>query len=226
MSAPATLKIENEIALITMDDGKANAINPPMLSALHACLDEAEANAKVVVITGRAGRFSAGFDLKLMASSPGEEVKALVDNGGVLAHRLYGFSKPVVAACNGHGIAMGSFILMSCDVRIGTRGAYKLGANETQINMVLPIFASELLRARVPQQMLTQSGIQGHLYDPESAVTAGFLDMVVDEGQALASAMEHAAALVPLSGTAYAGNKRLLRETTLTTIAASLPGLV
>lgn len=223
MTAPATVEIKDDIAVITMDDGKANAINPPMLAALHACLDTAEAEAKAIILTGRPGRFSAGFDLKLMASSPGEEVKALVDNGGVLAHRLYSFPKPVIAACNGHGIAMGCFILMSCDVRIGTLGEFKLGANETQINMVLPIFAEALLRARVPQHMLTKTGIIGHLYDPESAIEAGFLDQVVPADALADTAMAHAKALAPFSGSAYTGNKRLLRAGTLETIAASLP---
>ena len=68
MTAPATIEIRDEIAIVTMDDGKANAINPPMLEALNACLDQAENEAKVLIITGREGRFSGGFDLKLMMS--------------------------------------------------------------------------------------------------------------------------------------------------------------
>lgn len=223
MTAPATIKIENDIATITMDDGKANAINPPMLEALHACLDRAEKEAKVLIITGREGRFSGGFDLKLMMSLPGEEVKALVDGGGKLAHRLYSFPMPVIAACNGHGVAMGCFILLSCDVRIGTAGAFKIGANETQINMVLPIFASELVKARVDDAYKTRSMVFGELFDPETAVKAGYLDSVVDASALAATAQAHAEAIKPLSGSSLTGNKRLLRETTLANIAASLP---
>ncbi|MEO1659875.1 MAG: crotonase/enoyl-CoA hydratase family protein [Pseudomonadota bacterium] len=223
MSAPATIEIKDEIAIITMDDGKANAINPPMLEALHACLDQAEKEAKVVIITGREGRFSGGFDLKLMMSLPGEEVKALVDGGGKLAHRLYSFPMPVIAACNGHGVAMGCFILLSCDVRIGTVGAFKIGANETQINMVLPIFASELVKARVADDYKTRSMVFGELFDPETAVKAGYLDSVVNADSLLATAKAHAEAILPLSSPSLTGNKRLLREETLATIAASLP---
>ena len=171
MSAPATIEIKDEIATITMDDGKANAINPTMLEALNACLDQAEKEAKALIITGREGRFSGGFDLKLMMSLPGEEVKALVDGGGQLAHRLYGFRMPVIAACNGHGVAMGCFILLSCDVRIGTAGAYKIGANETQINMVLPIFASELVKAHggaIEIEASSQAGTVFHIVIPDS----------------------------------------------------------
>lgn len=223
MSAPATIEINDEIAVITMDDGKANAINPPMLEALNACLDQAEKEAKVVIITGREGRFSGGFDLKLMMSLPGDQVKALVDGGGKLAHRLYSFPMPVIAACNGHGVAMGCFILLSCDVRIGTAGAFKIGANETQINMVLPIFASELVKARVADDFKTRSMVFGELFDPETAAKAGYLDRVVDADALLSTAKATAEAIKPLSGSSLTGNKLLLRETTLATIKASLP---
>ena len=223
MTAPATIEIRDEIATITMNDGKANAINPPMLEALHACLDRAEKEAKVLIITGREGRFSGGFDLKLMMSLPGHGVKALVDGGGKLAHRLYSFPMPVIGACNGHGVAMGCFILLSCDMRIGTAGAFKIGANETQINMVLPIFASELVKARVDDAYKTRSMVFGELFDPETAVKAGYLDSVVDASALAATAQAHAEAVKPLSGSSLTGNKRLLRETTLANIAASLP---
>jgi len=223
MTSPATIEIKDEIAIITMDDGKANAINPPMLEALHACLDRAEKEAKAVIITGREGRFSGGFDLKLMMSLPGEEVKALVDGGGKLALRLYTFPMPVIAACNGHGVAMGCFILLSCDVRVGTAGAFKIGANETAINMVLPIFASELVKDRVADDYKTRSMIFAELFDPETAVKAGYLDRVVDADQLMATATGYADGLKQLTGSSLTGNKLLLREKTIAAMKAGLP---
>ncbi|MEL6259395.1 MAG: crotonase/enoyl-CoA hydratase family protein, partial [Pseudomonadota bacterium] len=163
----ATIDIQDKVAVIKMDDGKANAINPTMLDALHACLDDAEANADAVVITGRENRFSGGFDLRMMSSAPPEDVRALVTNGGKLAMRLYGFKLPVVAACTGHGVAMGSFILLSCDFRVGARGEFKLGANETAIHMVLPKFAAELIKARIDPRRLTEAGVTGQLFNPD-----------------------------------------------------------
>lgn len=225
MTAPATIKIENEIAIITMDDGKANAINPTMLAALHACLDQAQAEAKAVIITGRPGRFSGGFDLKLMMGSPAQEVKALVNGGGVLAHRLYGFPMPVIAACTGHGVAMGSFMLLSCDIRVGTKGEFKIGANETAINMVLPFFASELLRERISDAYTTRSMVFAELFDPETATKAGYLDLAVDAEDLMPTALKYAEGLKALTGSSLTGNKRLLRETTLANIAASLSEL-
>lgn len=223
MTAPATIEIKDDIAIITMDDGKANAINPPMLEALHACLDKAEKDAKAVIITGREGRFSGGFDLKLMMSLPGAEVKALVDGGGKLALRLYTFPMPVIAACTGHGVAMGCFILLSCDIRVGTAGAFKIGANETAINMVLPTFASELVKARVADDYKTRSMVFAELFDPENARKAGYLDQVVEADQLLPAAIGYAEGLKGLTGSSFTGNKLLLREKTIATIKASLP---
>ncbi len=212
---PATITITDGIAVITMDDGKANAVNPALVAALNACLDRAEREAKAVVLAGRAQRFSGGFDLKMMAASPREEVTALVKSGGRLAMRLYGFPMPVVAACTGHCIAMGVFLLLACDIRIGTRGSYKIGANETAIGMSLPVFAVELLKARLDPRALTKAAILAHLYDPESAVTAGYFDSVEDADSLLPAAIRTATELAALPGTALATTKRLMRQHTL-----------
>jgi enoyl-CoA hydratase len=208
----ATLKIENDIALIIMDDGKANAINPTMVASLNAALDTAEKEAKAVVLMGRPDRFSGGFDLKMMMGASPDEVRTLVMSGGALALRLFTLPMPVIAACTGHGIAMGCFLLLASDKRYGIPGPYKIGANETQINMVLPVFALELCKARLNPQYMTESVINGTLFDPEEAVKAGYLDKVVPADQLLAEAMAEAARLGALPSGAFAGNKRLLRK--------------
>lgn len=208
----ATLKIENDIALITMDDGKANAINPTMVASLNAALDTAEKEAKAVVLMGRPDRFSGGFDLKMMMGASPDEVRTLVMSGGALALRLFTLPMPVIAACTGHGIAMGCFLLLASDKRYGIPGPYKIGANETQINMVLPVFALELCKARLNPQYMTESVINGTLFDPEEAVKAGYLDKVVPADQLRAEAMAEAARVGALPSGAFAGNKRLLRK--------------
>lgn len=218
----ASYSIDNEIAVITMDDGRANAINPSMLDALNGALDRAEKEAKAVVITGRPERFSAGFDLKLIASATPAAVTQLVQDGGRLALRLFTFPLPVVAACTGHGIAMGCFILLACDVRLGVRGAYKIGANESAINMVLPVFGLELAKARISPRYLTQAIVNAQLFDPDEAVLAGYLDQVGTSERLLADAIASAAGLKALTSTVYARNKVLIREATINAIALSL----
>ena len=219
----ATIAIAEGIAIITMDDGKANAVNPAMVAALNACLDRAEREARAVVLAGRAQRFSGGFDLKMMAAAPREEVRELVRSGGRLAMRLYGFPMPVVAACTGHCVAMGVFLLLACDVRIGAAGGFKIGANETAIGMTLPVFAIELLKARLDPRHLTRAAVNAELYSPEGAVEAGYLDRVADAGEVvLTAARAQAVALSALAGPAFAATKRLLRRHTLDVVAADI----
>ena len=218
----ATVEITNDIALIRMDDGKANAINFDMLVALNSALDTAEANAKAIVLTGRDGRFSGGFDLNAFASLGADGVYKLLDAGAELLLRLYGGALPVVAACNGHAIAMGVFILHACDSRIGTAGDYKIGANEAITGMNLPIFAMELARDRLNPSHLTRAMIQGFIYNPEGAVEAGYLDMLAEAGAVEAKAIAVAGQLAQLPAPAYAWNKAAIRKPTLDRIRASL----
>lgn len=219
---PATVTITNDIALIRMDDGKANAINFEMIAALNAALDTAEAEAKAIVLAGRDGRFSGGFDLNAFASLGADGVYKLLDAGAELLVRLYGNPLPVVAACTGHAIAMGVFILNGCDTRVGASGAYKIGANEAITGMNLPIFALELSCARLNPTHLTRATVQGFIYDPAGAVEAGYLDMLADLDKVEATAMGIAAQLAMLPSASYAWNKNALRKATLDRIKASI----
>ncbi len=218
----ATIDIQNDIALIRMDDGKANAINFEMLSSLNAALDKAEADAKAIVLAGRDGRFSGGFDLNAFASLGAEGVYKLLDGGAEFLLRLYGGPLPVVAACTGHAIAMGVFILNACDTRVGTAGEYKIGANEAITGMQLPIFAMELSRDRLNPTHLTRATVQGFIYDPAGAVEAGYLDMLAEADKVEATAMGIAGQLAMLPAPSYAWNKGAMRKATLDRIKASI----
>jgi len=205
-----------------MDDGKANAFSFAMLDALGAALDAAERDAKALVLLGRPGRFSGGFDLGVM-NQGGEAMVRLVTTGGRLALRLYEFPRPVVVGCTGHALAMGAVVLCAADLRIGAAGDYKVGLNEVAIGLTLPVFASELARERLAPTHLQRATALAEVFSPAGAVEAGFLDRAVAPDDVEEAALEAAAALAALPGRAHADTKRLLREPALTTIRASLP---
>ena len=217
-----TVDIQNDVALITMDDGKANAINFALMEELNAALDETETNAKAIVLAGRTGRFSGGFDLGMMGSFTRNDSVRLLDRASELVLRLYGGPVPVVAACTGHAIAMGVFLLMACDTRIGAAGDFKLGANESVTGMTLPVFAVELARDRLSPRHQTRAMIQAFIYDPKGAVEAGYLDMLVEPDQVVAQAITIAGQLAKLPGHAYAYQKSALRKPALDAIRASI----
>ena len=218
----ATLEIQDDVALITLNDGKANAVSPAFLANANAALDEAEAKAKAIVFAGRAGVFSGGFDLAVMRGSDRAQVASLVQSGGALALRLFACKTPTVVACTGHAIAMGAFLLLAFDTRIGAAGAYRIGLNETAIGMALPAWGFELLRARLLARHATAAVVQAHLFDPEGAVEAGFLDEIVAEDMVIARALERGRNLASLPGQAYARNKYGLRGHAIDALKSAL----
>ncbi|WP_417623035.1 crotonase/enoyl-CoA hydratase family protein [Parasphingorhabdus sp.] len=217
-----SVDIQNDVAMITMDDGKANAINFTVMEALNDAVDKAESDAKAIVLTGREGRFSGGFDLGMMGSFNREDSVRLLDRASELVLRLYGGPLPVVAACNGHAIAMGVFLLMACDTRIGAAGDFKLGANESITGMTLPVFAVELARGRLSPLHQTRAMIQAFIYDPKGAVEAGYLDMLVEPDKLQEQAVGIAGQLAKLPGHAYAYQKSAMRKPALDAIRASI----
>jgi len=217
-----SLNISDDIALITMDDGKANAVSNTMLEALEHALNEAEQKAEAVVLAGRPGLFCAGFDLKIMKGGSDEDRAALGDRGGWIVHRLYSFPKPTIAAATGHGIALGALFLLGCDVRVGALGNYHFGLNETAINLPLPIFGLELAEARLARDRMVEAVLQARLYQAEEAVTVGYLDHAVTQDKVIAESTNIARELAAIPSEAYNENKQLMRRQTLSTIAASL----
>lgn len=204
-------RIGDAVTVITLDDGKANAISALVLDGLHAALDQAEAESRAVVITGRPGRFSAGFDLAAMTEST-ETMRSLVSAGARFLMRLYGFPQPTVVACTGHALAAGALMLLVADTRIGAEGEYKVGLNEVAIGMALPLFAVELARDRLTPAEFGPATMQARIYTPRAAIDAGYLDRLVAPDAVLREATAEAQRLATLRTGAYARTKQAARH--------------
>src|SRR3984885_912859 len=128
---------DGKIAAITIDDGKVNVLSLAVLTELSAALDRAERDDAVILLAGRDGVFSAGFDLPVLRAG-GPDALAMLRAGFELAERVLAFPLPVTVACTGHAIAMGVFLLLSGDYRIGADGPYKITANEVGLGVTRP----------------------------------------------------------------------------------------
>ena len=206
--------LKNDVMTITLDDGKANVISHALLDELVPTLERAKTEAKAVLITGRAGLFSAGFDLKEFQKGP-SQTKELVSRGYDLLFRLYGFPLPLISACTGHGIGLGAFILLASDTRFGAAGDFKINLPETAISMQLSPLLIELAAARLSKRHIIRAAVQSENYGPEGAVDAGFLDEVVPADALLDTALAAAERLGKLPSEYYAKNKLLARASSL-----------
>jgi len=207
----ATYSLVDGVSVITMDDGKANAMSLAMQEALNAALDEAERANVPVVITGRSGILSAGFDLKTLAAG-GQPAVDMLKGGLELAIRLLSFPTPVTIACGGHAIAMGVFLMLCGDYRIGVQGEYRYVANEVAIGMTMPFSTIEILRQRVTPAALSRSVLLAEIFHPGNGVETGFIDRVVSsEAELMPAALEFAKTTIALNASAHFSSKKRLR---------------
>jgi enoyl-CoA hydratase len=209
------------VATITMNDGKANCLSVRMLGELTRALERAEADRASVILTGREQRFSAGFDLAVFKEGR-EPVSQMLLAGFELGHRMLSYPRPLVAACNGHALAMGAFLLLVADVRVGARGPFKLGANEVAIGLTMPHAALEFCRQRIAPSYLTRVVITAEIFAPDDAVRAGFLDRVVEPAELQSEALAIATRLGQLDMPAFTDTKRRMREGTLASLRAAI----
>jgi enoyl-CoA hydratase len=218
--------LRGNIAIVSIDDGKANAVGHNFLDSINDLLDRAEKEeVGAVILRGREGVFSAGFDLGEFTDSADAGV-SMVTKGMQLLIRLYSFPLPLVVACTGHGIAMGAFIIMACDTRVGTRGSFKITLPETALGMEVPPTMLELTASRLSPQFITRAAVQSEVFDPDQAVTAGFLDEVVEASELDARALTVAQKLAQLPQKQYAANKLSARKKALTAMTEEFKQMV
>lgn len=217
MSDLIAYHLEDGIATLTLSNGKVNAISPDVIAAFNAALDQAVADRAIVIITGQPGILSGGYDLKVMTAGPKEAV-SLVTAGSTLARRLLSHPFPVIVACPGHAVAKGAFILLSADYRIGVDGPFSIGLNEVQIGMTMHHAGIELARDRLRRSAFHRSVINGEMFDPQSAVDAGFLDKVVAAEELQGAALAAARQLKKINMTAHKNTKLKVRKTLLETL--------
>ena len=213
--------LSEKIAIITLKNGKVNAISHQVITEINSALEQAENAGAVVILTGQSGMFSGGYDLKTMKESSASAI-SLVTAGSTLARRLLSFPFPIIGACSGHAIAKGAFLLLSCDIRIGSKGPFKIGLNEVAIGMTMHQAGIELARNRIPINYLTRSVITAELFSPETAVMAGFLDMVVEPEQLMETAITMANQMQALNMTAHHGTKLKERNEILNALDAAI----
>jgi enoyl-CoA hydratase len=225
MSDLVTYRHDESIAVITLDDGKVNALGLPMLSAINDALDSADRdNVGALVIAGNNKVFSGGFDLKVFQSGDAEAAVAMLQAGFELSHRLLSYPKPVVMACTGHAIAMGSFLLCSGDHRIAAPG-YNIQANEVTIGMVMPYAALEVVKLRLTRSAFQQAVGLAKVYFGEAALAAGWIDEIALPDAVLERAEDAARQFAGLNQRAHAASKLRARAESLDAIRAGIDNM-
>ncbi len=205
----ATLKKEGNVSIISLDDGKANVFSPEMSKQINECLDQVATDEGCMIITGREGMFSGGLDLKIIQSGDLDHIQEMSFSAFKLLARIFSFPRPVIAACSGHAVALGTFLLCCCDYRIGVKGEFMLGANEMRTNMVIPTPILELIKFRVSNAHKYRSVLGAEMYTLEDSISAGLIDEVVDQNSLMSAVEEKAKDLSTMGHPSYSMTKEL-----------------
>ncbi len=204
---------KDDIGIITLNDGKANVFTVERISAINEHLDATE-DAGAVIFTGANGRFSGGFDLNTIRGNDAGAAELLAA-GAEMISRIFMHPRPVISAVNGHAIAMGAFLVLASDLRIGATGDYRMSLPEVAIGMTMPVWAMELARARLSKRYLQRAAVMAEVFVAEDALKAGFLDELIAPDQLMARAMEEATRLKSLQNPFFAGTKQRSRQETI-----------
>lgn len=215
------------VAVLRLDDGKANALSPAMLDALASALAEIDASdARALVLTGRSGFFSGGLDLKVLPKLPTAEKRAVLARLGEVLTTLFTFRAPTVAAVSGHAIAGGALLALSADLRFGADVNGRFGVTEVAIGLPVPSFGLLLARAALTPPALVDVVLHARTLTMPEARDCGVFCGLFPAETLLEAARARAGALARLSGPAYAATKRALWADDLARIERGLPAEV
>lgn len=214
--------LQDQVATIRIDDGKRNALSLQVLREIYQALDQAEVDRAIVIITGRESVFSAGFDLHVMKRG-GIDALRMLRAGYALPARVLAYPYPVIAACNGHSLAMGVFLMLSADYIIGSSGDFKIAANEVAIGLTMPRVAAAMLQHRLTAAAYQRAVNLSEYFDVDSALTAGFFDELVDPADLILRAETWASEFKKLGQRAHTKSKRRIRAALIRKIQLSVP---
>jgi enoyl-CoA hydratase len=222
MNAPIRVDARGPVTVVTMDDGKANALSPTFMRALRDTVREAAGSSGAIVLAGRAGFFSGGLDIKLLPSLPHEERVEMVKDLGRLLLDVFLCPRPVIAAMTGHALAGGALLALACDLRLGVDAPARFGLNEVAIGLPVPTFGVEIARTAVSPQWQAELCLHARVYTLPDARDRGIIESLHAPDALLDAAVARATPLASLATSAYEATKVRLRGPAAATARAAL----
>jgi enoyl-CoA hydratase len=210
------------IAILRLAHGKVSALDVHFCTAIVRELDDIAADdARALVIAGSGSTFSAGVDLFQVLEGGADYLSRFLPAMAALFESLLTFSKPVVAAINGHAIAGGCIIASACDYRVMADGTARIGIPELAVGVPFPPLPFEIVRARLSPPAFRDLVFSARTVLPAEALLIGLVDEVVPADALLARAEQHAGRLAAIPPVAFALTKRTFNEPVLTRVRAA-----
>jgi enoyl-CoA hydratase/carnithine racemase len=201
------------VRLLRLARPPVNALDVELLASLDDALAAAAAGSvRAVVLAGWPGVFSAGLDVRELASGDDGRVGALVLKFGQVQQRLARSPIPVVAAITGHCPAGGAVMSMLCDRRVMAEGPFRIGLNEVAMGLYPGATVYRCFERLVGPRHAASLLATGALLGPREALAVGLVDELVEPEQVTSRALGYAASLAALPPMAYRRTRALVRR--------------
>jgi enoyl-CoA hydratase len=200
------------IHVLTLEHGKANALDTALCGKLADALDELADRAKAVVITGNGSCFCAGVDLMAIRDGGAEQVAEFLPELIRAFRALFNFPRPLVAAINGHAIAGGCVIACAADYRIMSRATGVIGMAELAVGVPLPAAAMEIVRFASRADRLQEILYLAKSVPPDQAINLGLIDAIEEPDKLLQAANKVATRMARIPTHSFELTKRRVRQ--------------
>ncbi len=205
----------DDILSIRMTRGKANALNIAMVEELNDAVDRAAGDPAVrgiVLGSDCEGFFCGGYDVSEVFGYDRDSMTLFSARFIDLYEGLYLLPKPVVAAISGHAYGGGAMLAAACDLRIMSRDGADFALNEINLGVMLPPGFIRILVGAVGPGPAREMILAGSPVRPERALEIGLVSEIVDSKMIQGRAVELCSSLAKKPESAFAANKRSLRE--------------
>jgi enoyl-CoA hydratase len=203
----------DDLAIVRMRGGKANAMSREFLISLADLFERAEnSDARAIVLVGYDKYFSAGLALPSLISLDRSAIRDFIELFSATMLQVFRCPRPVIAAVNGHAIAGGCVLAMMADFRVIAAGGTKIGLNEVQLGIGLPSVVVEPLRLQVPPRSLLPIALEGTIFTAEEARDVGLVEEIAEPSELEARAISKARVLAKAPRTGVSQVKLALRR--------------
>jgi enoyl-CoA hydratase/carnithine racemase len=199
------------IHCLVMDNGP-NALDRPMMEALHSALQNLAVDGAPAVILASAHPtlFCPGWDLKVLADAGREEVTEFLDSFNALILELFSYPGPTAAAISGHSVAAGCLLALACDLRVMAVGQARQGLSELNLGVPVPGTCLRMLRARLSSPALDELVFRGEGCTAERARELGIVHRIAGADETLAVTQLEIAKLAGRPPRAFVECKKML----------------
>lgn len=214
---------EDDVEILILKNPPVNALSTALLHDLDGAIASLEANAGVraVILTGDGQYFSAGADLKEMATMDLAQAPEVVRRGHALFARIAGLKPPVISAINGLALGGGLELALSTDLRIAGESA-KLGSPEVNYGLFPAYGGTQRLPRIVGVPKAKELIFTGAMISAAEALRIGLVNKTVPAGQELRAARDMAHSIAQKAPRAVQAAKRAITDGLSRTLAEGI----